>query len=190
MKELELKLSARDKELEEYKAVAKYNDRHIKDYQNNSFGKCLFSGKIKELEVALRKKDQEFIEYQKPLKKNEEIAQKNQVRLKASENKWANQAVQIKILQSKVMVMEEELDLYDWWINWNDLVGNNGDIESTSFHTDPDLYGLSLSMNYNIIEESCISIYITTEMNMKSMRDEFRPFMGLIMTYILYLTTK
>lgn len=155
MKELEIKLLATSKELEEYKALAKYNDKRFKDHLAN----CQCSREIKELEVALRKKDDELVECKKTMNKNEEMARRNGIRINDWESKLASQVFQIDILRNKAEVVEEELELYDWRIDWDELVINEGDLESAPFHTSSNLYCLSLSVEYDEIEES-MDIYL------------------------------
>ena len=145
VKELELKLLATSKELEEYKALAKYNDKHFKDHLAN----CQCSREMKEVEVALRKKDDELVECKETMNKNKEMTRQNQIRINNWESKWASQVVQIEILRNKAEVMVEEFNLYDWRIDWNELVNNHGDLESAPFHAASDLYCLSLSVQYD-----------------------------------------
>ena len=83
------------------------------------------------------------------MNKNEEMAKQNQVRINESEGKLANQVVQIEIFRSKVEVIEQELELHVWTIEWNKLVANDGYLESAPFYTSSDLYCLSLSMDYD-----------------------------------------
>ena len=149
IKEVELKLLATNKELEEYKALAKNNDKRFKDYKNTHSSKCQCSTVMKELEVTLRKKDDELNECKKTMNKNEEMAKQNQVRINECERKLANRVVQIEIFRSKVEVIEQELELHDWMIEWNELVANDGYLESAPFHTSSDLYCLSLSVDYD-----------------------------------------
>ena len=138
MKEIEGRLLATNKELDEYKALAKNNDKRFKYYQNKAL----------ELEVTLRKKDCELNKCKETVNKNEEMVEQNQIRINDCESKLASQVVQIEILRNKVEVIEEELKLYDWRIDWIELE-NNGILESTPFNTTPDLYCLSLSVCYD-----------------------------------------
>ena len=149
MKELELKLSATSKELEEYKSLVKYNDKRFKDHLEN----CHCSREMKELENTLRKKDDELAECKKTLIKTEEVTRQNGVRIDDLESKLASQVVQIEILRNKAEVVEEELELYDWRINWYELVDNYG-LESGPFHTTSDLYCLCLSVEYDDLDDS------------------------------------
>ena len=155
VKELELKLLATSKELEEYKALAEYNDKRLKDHLAN----CQWSREMKEVEVALKKKDDELVECKETMRKNEEMTRQNQIRINNWESKWASQVVQIEILRNKAEVVEEELELYDWRIAWNELINNDGDLESAPFHTASDLYCLSLSVQYDDLDES-MDIYL------------------------------
>ena len=149
MKELELKLLATSKELEEYKSLAKYNDKRFKDHLEN----CHCSGEMKELENALRKKDDELVECKKTITENEAVTLQNGFRIDDLESKLASQVVQIEILRNKAEVVEEELELYDWRINWYELVDNYG-LESGPFHTTSDLYCLCLSVEYDDLDDS------------------------------------
>ena len=153
MNEVEGKLLATSKELDEYKALAKYNDKRFKDYQNEHFPKCQCSTRIKELEVTLGEKDYELHECKKTVNKIEEIAKQNQIRINDCESKLALQEVQMEILCNKVPVIEEELRLYDWRIDWNELNEHDGKLESAPFHTTSDLYCLSLSVDYDHFED-------------------------------------
>ena len=65
MKEIEGRLLATNKELDEYKALAKNNDKRFIYYQNNSL----------EPEVTLRKKDCELNKCKETLNKNEEMVE-------------------------------------------------------------------------------------------------------------------
>ena len=170
MKELEFKLLATSKELEEYKALAKCNDKCFKDHLAN----CQCSREIKELDVALRKKDDELVECKKTLNKNEEMSRQNRIRINDWESKLASQVVHIKILRNKADVVEEELELYDWRIDWYELI-NDGNLESAPFHTASDLYCLSLSLEYDESEES-MDIYL------HNCRDDDKK-VGRILTY-------
>ena len=145
MKEVEGKLLATNKELDEYKALAKKNDKRFKDYQNDHFPKCQCSTKMKELEITLRKKDYELNECKKAVNKNEEMVAQNQIRINDCESKLASRVVQIKTLRNKAEVIQDELKLYDWRIDWNEL-NDYGILESAPFYTTSDLYCLSLSM--------------------------------------------
>ena len=149
MKELEVKLSATSKELEEYKSQAKYTDKCFKDHLEN----CHCSREMKELENTLRKKDDELVKCKKTVIKNEEVTWQNGVRIDDLEIKLASQVVQIEILRNKAEVVEEELELYDWRINWHKLVENDS-LESAPFHTTSDLYRLSLSVEYDNSDDS------------------------------------
>ena len=73
--------------------------------------------RVKNLEVGLEEKDQELLECKNITRKHEEIIKQNQKRLTDCEDIMANQLVQIEVLRSKVEVMEEELELYDWRID-------------------------------------------------------------------------
>ena len=150
IKEVELKLLATNKELDEYKALAKNNDKRFKDYQNTHSSKCQCSTVMKELEVTLRKKDDKLNECKKRMNKNEEMAKQNLVRINECERKLAKQVVQIEIFRSKVEVIEQELELHDWMIEWDELVANDGHLESAPFYTSSDLYCLSLTVNYDL----------------------------------------
>ena len=154
MKELELKLLATSKELEEYKSLAKYNDKRFKDHLEN----CHCSREMKELENALRKKDNELVECKKTITRNEEVTSQNGFRIDDLESKLASQVVQIEILRNKAEVVEEELDLYDWRINWHELV-DMGSLERESFRTTSVLYCLSLSVQYDNFDDS-MEIYL------------------------------
>ena len=163
IKEIEGRLLATNKELNEYKALAKNNDKRFKDYQNDHFLKCQCFTRIKELDVTLRKKDCELNKCKKTVNKNEEIIEQNQIRINDCESKLASRVVQIEILRNKVEVIEEELSLYDWRIDWNELNVNNGILESAPFHTTPDLYCLSLSVCYeppDLLFEDEMNIYL------------------------------
>ena len=149
MKELELKLLTTSKELEKYKSLAKYNDKRFKDHLEN----CHCSGEMKELENALRKKDDELVECKKTITENEAVTLQNGFRIDDLESKLASQVVQIEILRNKAEVVEEELELYDWRINWYELVDNYG-LESGPFHTTSDLYCLCLSVEYDDLDDS------------------------------------
>lgn len=149
MKELELKLLATSKELEEYKSLAKYNDKRFKDHLEN----CHCSREMKELENALRKKDDELVECKKTITENEAVTLQNGFRIDDLESKLASQVVQIEILRNKAEVVEEELELYDWRINWHELVDSYG-LESGPFHTTSDLYCLCLSVEYDNLDDS------------------------------------
>ena len=149
MKELELKLLATSKELEEYKSLAKYNDKRFKDHLEN----CHCSREMKELENALRKKDDELVECKKTITENEAVTLQNGFRIDDLESKLASQVVQIEILRNKAEVVEEELELHDWRINWHELVDNYG-LESGPFHTTSDLYCLCLSVEYDNLDDS------------------------------------
>ena len=153
-KELELKLLATSKELEEYKSLAKYNGKRFKDHLEN----CHCSREMKELENTLRKKDDELAECKKTLIKTEEVTRQNGVRIDDLESKLASQVVQIEILRNKAEVVEEELELYDWRINWDVLVDMDR-LESARFSTTSDLYCLSLSVEYDNFDDS-MEIYL------------------------------
>ena len=155
VKELELKLLATSKELEECKALAEYNDKRFKNHLAN----CQCSREMKEAEVALRKKDDELVECKETMSKNEEMTRQNQIRINNWEAKWASQVVQIEILRNKAEVVEEELNMYDWRINWNELIDSNGCLDSTPFRTASDLYCLSLSVEYNKFHKGMV-IYL------------------------------
>ena len=148
MKEVEDKLLATNKELDEYKALAKNNDKRFKDYQNDHFPKCQCSTRMKELEVTLRKKDCELKECKKAVNKNEEKVKQNQIRINYCESELASRVVQIEILCNQVEVMKEELKLYGWMIDWNELNDNYGLLHSAPFYATSDLYRLSLSVQY------------------------------------------
>ena len=153
-KELELKLLATSKELEEYKSLAKYNDKRFKDHLEN----CHCSREMKELENALIEKDDELDEFKDKVSANETGTCLNHYRIQDLESKLASQVVQIEILRNKAEVVEEELDLYDWRIDWCELFAN-GDLESAPFHTTSDLYCLSISVEYDEIDDS-MEIYL------------------------------
>ena len=161
MKEVEGKLLATNKELDEYKALAKKNDERFKDYQNDHFPKCQCSTKMKELEITLRKKDYELNECKKTVNKNEEMVKQNQIRINNCESELASQVVQIETLHNKVEVLQDELKFYDWRIDWNKL-SDHGILQSVPFYTTFDLYCLSLSVEYdqaNVFDEN-MKIYL------------------------------
>lgn len=110
--------------------------------------------RVKNLEVGLEEKDQELLECKNITRKHEEIIKQNQKRLTDCEGIMANQLVQIEVLRSKVEVMEEELELYDWRIDWNELVACGFEIESEPFYTTSDLYQFSMKAFYNEIKKS------------------------------------
>ena len=83
MKELEIELLATNKEIEEYKALAKYNHKRFKDHLAN----CQCSRKMKELEVALKKKDDKLAECKKLMDKSAKMARQSGIRINRLESK-------------------------------------------------------------------------------------------------------
>lgn len=110
--------------------------------------------RVKNLEVGLEEKDKELLECKNITRKHEKIIKQNQKRLTDCEGIMANQLVQIEVLRSKVEVMEEELELYDWRIDWNELVACGFEIESEPFYTTSDLYQFSMKAFYNEMKKS------------------------------------
>ena len=159
IKEVELKLLATNKELEEYKALAKYNEKRFKVYQNDHSSKCQCSTVINELQVTLRKKDDELNECKKTMSKNEQIIKQNQIRINECESMLTNQVVQMEIFRSKAEVIEEELELYDWTIDLSELFENGDNLDSAPFYTSSDLYCLSLSVDHNK-DKNIMEIYL------------------------------
>ena len=110
--------------------------------------------RVKDLETGLKEKDQELHECKNIMRKHEETIKQNQKRLTDCEGVIASQLVQIEIMRNKVEVMEEELELYDWRIDWNEMVACGFEIESEPFYTTSDLYRLSMKAFYNEIKKS------------------------------------
>lgn len=187
IKEVELKLLATNKELEEYKALAKYNEKCFKVYQNDHSSKCQCSTVIDELQVTLRKKDDELNECKKTMSKNEQIIKQNQIRINECERMLTNQVVQMEIFRSKAEVIEEELELYDWTIDLSELF-ENGDI------LDKALIFIAFHSVWIIIKIKILwrSIYIVAEIITRKRRGKggSKLSKGSITIYMLYVTVK